>query len=246
MLGTSNIEGQLSGRDAARFHLRFPRGSSVQPRLDVAARDSEPLRRQGGARQGVTMTRCATCEALPLDNIFSIWLLGDLGFLFVREMNEGGASRYYAGVLYYYSCTARLYPRVITLKYRLHENIRIPVVFEVRPRPYAATCIATRKSRIRIFVTLRPLCCYHFRRRTSVMNQVVREGQTLHFGLALAPSRRGTIVTLRDAFFKWPVRRKASNEVRLPDDSNFFLFSHSIHCLGISRYTGYHRPKIAE
>ncbi|CAN0172584.1 unnamed protein product, partial [Laminaria digitata] len=43
--------------------------------------------------------------------------------------------------------------------------------------------------------------------------QVVREGHTLHFGPARAPLRTGTIVTLRDAFFKWPVRRKAANEV---------------------------------
>lgn len=46
--------------------------------------------------------------------------------------------------------------------------------------------------------------------------QVVREGHTLHFGPARAPLRTGTIVTLRDAFFKWPVRRKAANEVRVP------------------------------
>lgn len=43
--------------------------------------------------------------------------------------------------------------------------------------------------------------------------QVVRAGQTLHFGPTSAPLRNGTIVTLRDAFFKWPVRRKAANEV---------------------------------
>lgn len=47
------------------------------------------------------------------------------------------------------------------------------------------------------------------------MVQVVREGHTLHFGPARAPLRTGTIVTLRDAFFKWPVRRKAANEVSL-------------------------------
>lgn len=45
--------------------------------------------------------------------------------------------------------------------------------------------------------------------------QVVREGQTLHFGPTQAPLRTGTIVTVRDAFFKWPVRRKATNEVRI-------------------------------
>ncbi|CAB1105355.1 unnamed protein product [Ectocarpus sp. CCAP 1310/34] len=43
--------------------------------------------------------------------------------------------------------------------------------------------------------------------------KVVREGEVLHFGPSRAPARAGTIVTLRDAFFKWPVRRKAANEV---------------------------------
>lgn len=43
--------------------------------------------------------------------------------------------------------------------------------------------------------------------------QVVREGQTQFFGPTRLPMRMGTIVTLRDAFFKWPVRRKAANEV---------------------------------
>ncbi|CAM9514075.1 unnamed protein product, partial [Ectocarpus sp. 13 AM-2016] len=43
--------------------------------------------------------------------------------------------------------------------------------------------------------------------------KVVREGEVLHFGTSRAPVRTGTIVTLRDAFFKWPVRRKAANEV---------------------------------
>ncbi|CAM9904110.1 unnamed protein product, partial [Ectocarpus sp. 8 AP-2014] len=43
--------------------------------------------------------------------------------------------------------------------------------------------------------------------------KVVREGEVLHFGPSRAPVRAGTIVTLRDAFFKWPVRRKAANEV---------------------------------
>lgn len=43
--------------------------------------------------------------------------------------------------------------------------------------------------------------------------QVVREGQTQFFGPARLPMRMGTVVTLRDAFFKWPVRRKAANEV---------------------------------
>eukprot|EP00903_Cladosiphon_okamuranus_P019249 g17698.t2 len=42
--------------------------------------------------------------------------------------------------------------------------------------------------------------------------KVVREGQTQFFGLTRLPMRAGTIVTLRDAFFKWPVRRKAANE----------------------------------
>ncbi|CAM9510617.1 unnamed protein product, partial [Hapterophycus canaliculatus] len=43
--------------------------------------------------------------------------------------------------------------------------------------------------------------------------KVVREGQTLHFGPTRAPVREGTVMTLRDAFYKWPVRRRAANEV---------------------------------
>lgn len=47
----------------------------------------------------------------------------------------------------------------------------------------------------------------------ALILQVVREGQTHFFGPTRLPVRMGTIVTLRDAFFKWPVRRKAANEV---------------------------------
>eukprot|EP00752_Nemacystus_decipiens_P004406 g4025.t1 len=42
--------------------------------------------------------------------------------------------------------------------------------------------------------------------------KVVRGGQTQFFGPTRLPMSMGTIVTLRDAFFKWPVRRKAANE----------------------------------
>lgn len=40
--------------------------------------------------------------------------------------------------------------------------------------------------------------------------------------------RMGTIVTLRDAFFKWPVRRKAANEVPTTiDDRSLAIKSQS-------------------
>lgn len=44
--------------------------------------------------------------------------------------------------------------------------------------------------------------------------QVVRGGDVLHFGPSHSPLHRGTVVTLRDVFYKWPVRRKAANVVR--------------------------------
>ena len=55
--------------------------------------------------------------------------------------------------------------------------------------------------------------------------QVVREGQTHFFGPTRLPMRAGTIITLRDAFFKWPVRRKAANEVPTTIDE---LQSHQV------------------
>ncbi|CAM9954672.1 unnamed protein product, partial [Discosporangium mesarthrocarpum] len=43
--------------------------------------------------------------------------------------------------------------------------------------------------------------------------KVVREGELLHFGASDSPSGMGTVVTVRDIFFKWPVRRRAMNQV---------------------------------